>query len=1081
MKKSIIFGLAVLMGLPSLATAQDFKASEQEPSAKKTVVTKKFETRLVTGQVLDAVTGQPLEGALVYAAGVDGYSELTDENGRYELQVPLFCSSLQVKNPDYNMYILGLVKDKEQKTVRLYSSSFKADYTQEPNLLNSRSLETLDYTSSVNAKDEIGNQLGAYVYTTSRSAAPGIGSELFVQGLNSLSANAQPLVVVDGVILEQQYDREVLHSGFFNDVLTNINPEDIEDVTVLRNGTALYGTRGSNGVILISTKRSRSMTTKITASVSGGVTTEPKFLSMMDAEEYRGYASGLLGTTNTTVTDFKFLNADPTYYYYKQYHNNTDWKDKIYQTAFQQNYGIKVEGGDDIAQYNLSVGFTRNESALKYNDMNRLSVRFNTDIKLLEKLKVRFDVSFSNINRDLRDDGAPTTYEEGTPTAPSFLAYAKAPFLSPYAYGNGVFSTSFYDISDEEYLNEALSGYRQYNYKLGNPVAFNKYGEAENKNHFENSLFNIAVTPQYAFLPNLVLSEQFSYTLVNTNNKYYVPINGVPDYWVTGVSGWRTNEVRSLASKQNSVQSDTRLTWNQRFGAHKVDLLGGIRINWENYTRNSQWGYDTGSDKTPFISSGLKNASSSGDNDTWRNMDVYLQGNYNYAGRYYLQANLTGSGSSRFGKKADGGIKFGGVKWGIFPSVQATWVLSNEAWLAGVSELSWLDKLSLTAGYDVSGNDGIGYNASRTYFAGSLFLNRAAGLTLEGIANEEVKWETTSRFNVGMDAGLFNNRVKVGASVFFSKTQDLLTLQTLPYYSGLETYWTNDGELENRGFDVSASVKLLSTRNWSWEMGATVGHYENKINKLASGVDSYTTELYSGTVLTKVGKAANLFYGYKTDGVFASTAEANADALFIKDNTGANLYFGAGDMRFVDQDGNHEINEDDRVVIGNPNPDIYGNIFTTASYKHFHLNVNFKYSLGNDVYNYMRSQLEGGSRFMNQTKALTNRWQYEGQETSVPKATFQDPMGNSRFSDRWIEDGSYLKLKSVTLSYDLPLNLTFLQGLQFWVQANNLFTATKYLGSDPEVSCTNAVIGQGIDAGYLGGSRSFMAGVKINL
>ena len=454
MKKSIIFGLAVLMGLPSLATAQDFKASEQEPSAKKTVVTKKFETRLVTGQVLDAVTGQPLEGALVYAAGVDGYSELTDENGRYELQVPLFCSSLQVKNPDYNMYVLGLVKDREQKPVRLYSSSFKADYTQEPNLLNSRSLETLDYTSSVNAKDEIGNQLGAYVYTTSRSAAPGIGSELFVQGLNSLSANAQPLVVVDGVILEQQYDREVLHSGFFNDVLTNINPEDIEDVTVLRNGTALYGTRGSNGVILISTKRSRSMTTKITASVSGGVTTEPKFLSMMDAEEYRGYASGLLETTNTTVTDFKFLNADPTYYYYKQYHNNTDWKDKIYQTAFQQNYGIKVEGGDDIAQYNLSVGFTRNESALKYNDMNRLSVRFNTDIKLLEKLKVRFDVSFSNINRDLRDDGAPTTYEEGTPTAPSFLAYAKAPFLSPYAYGNGVFSTSFYDISDEEYLNE---------------------------------------------------------------------------------------------------------------------------------------------------------------------------------------------------------------------------------------------------------------------------------------------------------------------------------------------------------------------------------------------------------------------------------------------------------------------------------------------------------------------------------------------------------------------------------------------------------------------------------------------------
>jgi hypothetical protein len=321
----------------------------------------------------------------------------------------------------------------------------------------------------------------------------------------------------------------------------------------------------------------------------------------------------------------------------------------------------------------------------------------------------------------------------------------------------------------------------------------------------------------------------------------------------------------------------------------------------------------------------------------------------------------------------------------------------------------------------------------------------------------------------------------VAANVFSAKTKDLLTLQSLPYYSGLETYWTNDGELQNRGFDVSASYKVLSTRNWAVEMGATVGHYKNEINKLASGVNSYTTELYGGTVLTQVGKAANLFYGYKTDGVFASTAEANAAGLYLIDDTGARQYFGAGDMKFTDKDGNGEINENDRFVIGDPNPDFYGNIFASASYKRFRLDVNFKYSVGNDIYNYMRSQLEGGNRFMNQTTALTNRWQYEGHETGIPKATFQDPMGNSRFSDRWIEDGSYLKLKSVTLSYDLPLNLTFLQGLQFWVQANNLFTATKYLGSDPEVSCTTSVIGQGIDAGYLGQSRSFMAGVKINL
>ncbi len=186
-------------------------------------------------------------------------------------------------------------------------------------------------------------------------------------------------------------------------------------------------------------------------------------------------------------------------------------------------------------------------------------------------------------------------------------------------------------------------------------------------------------------------------------------------------------------------------------------------------------------------------------------------------------------------------------------------------------------------------------------------------------------------------------------------------------------------------------------------------------------------------------------------------------------------------MIFVDQDDNQVIDAKDRVVIGDPNPDFYGNIFSKLSWKNLSLDVNFNYSVGNDAFNYMRSQLEGGSRFMNQTTAMTQRWQMEGQETSVPRISFQDPMGNSRFSDRWIEDASYLRLKSVTLSYRLPLNMQFIQGLEFWVQGNNLYTWTKYLGSDPEFAATNSIIGQGIDLGYLGQSRGFVAGIKINL
>ena len=324
--------------------------------------------------------------------------------------------------------------------------------------------------------------------------------------------------------------------------------------------------------------------------------------------------------------------------------------------------------------------------------------------------------------------------------------------------------------------------------------------------------------------------------------------------------------------------------------------------------------------------------------------------------------------------------------------------------------------------------------------------------------------------------------MNVRFNYFNSKTSHLLSYQALGFLTGLEKNWTNDGALKNEGFDVTATGKIIACKDFQWELGFSVGHYKNKISELADNATYAEASVYGATIRSEVGKPVNMFYGYKTQGVFATSEEAaNAGLYQMAENGVDKQYFKAGDMHFVDQNGDHQIDAKDRVFIGDPNPDIYGNIFTTMAYKSFRLDVNFNYSLGNDVYNYMRSQLESGSRFMNQTTAMTRRWQTEGQITDLPKATFQDPMGNSRFSDRWIEDGSYLRLKTVTLSYKLPMNTRFLQGLEFWVQANNLLTFSKYLGSDPEFSMTSNVIGQGIDLGQLPQSRSFVAGVKINL
>jgi len=1094
MKKYILFGFAMLLAFPQGVFAQDDETDDGEEEAvavRRVIPQKNYETRTIKGCVLDATTGKPVSGVIVRAGDINGYSVLTEDNGTYELKLPVFSTSIYATTPDYNPVVKGLTPDTYQRNIYLYPSTFDAEYTDRPNVRGDYASTNFKYSGAINIKDEVQKQFGAQVYTTAHNGTPGIGSVMFMQGLNSLNVNAQPLIVIDDVIVDQQYGRELLHDGFYNDILNNVNPVDIEKVTVVRNGTALYGAKGANGVILIQTRRNKSMATRITATASVGTTFKPKFISMMDGDQYRGYASELLGTTGTRDNEFRFLNADPTYYYYQQYHNNTDWKKDVYRTALTQNYGINVEGGDAVANYNLSVNYTTANSTLKYNDMNRLNIRFNTDISLLEKLDVRFDASFSNQTRDIRDDGAPEGYTEGTPTAPSFLAYVKSPFMSPYTYSRGQLSDNHLDIEDESYLTEALYLYsRNYNWKLANPYALNEYAEAPNKNRFENSMLNLSVTPKWKFNSHLSLSEHFSYNLVNTNEKYYVPLNGVPDYYVANVNNTVHNEARSLFSKQNSVQSDTRLSWSNRYDAHDIEVFGGARINWESYTLNQQLGYNTGSDKTPFIGNGNAYIQLEGSNDSWNSLAWYAQANYGYKGRYFLQANLTAEGSSRFGKDA-GGLKLGGVAWGIFPGIQASWVVSNEPWMAAADGI---DYLRLTAGFDVSGNDDIDYYAARTYFRAHQYLATISSLTLEGIGNTEIQWETTRRFNVGFETNMLDNRLSLRFNYFRSATSNLLNYQDLSYLSGLDRNWTNGGKLRNEGYDVTFAAKVLALKDWQWQVGASVGHYKNRITELADGASYIDHTVMGATIRTAVGQAANLFYGFKTDGIFRnSQAAADAGLYTIADNGITRNYFGAGDVHFVERYADGEITDgsnydgtdcdvhDDRVVIGDPNPDYYGNIFTSLAWKRLKLDVRFNYSIGNDVYNYMRSQLEGGNRFMNQTTALVGRWQAEDQPTDVPRITFQDPMGNSRFSDRWIEDGSYLRLKTLTLSYDLPLKSEFIQGLQFWIQGNNLLTFTKYLGADPEFSMTSAVIGQGIDMGQLPQSRSVVAGVKINL
>jgi hypothetical protein len=433
-------------------------------------------------------------------------------------------------------------------------------------------------------------------------------------------------------------------------------------------------------------------------------------------------------------------------------------------------------------------------------------------------------------------------------------------------------------------------------------------------------------------------------------------------------------------------------------------------------------------------------------------------------------------GSSRFGQETKGGYSIFGHSWGLFPSINGAWLASSEKIMKHFDGISLL---RVRGGYGITGNDGIEDYATKAYYQTVRYIDYGNGLVLSNIQNESLQWETTRRWNAGIDLGIFDNRLTLTADIFGSRTSDLLTLKSLNVTSGLDAYWNNGGEMSNKGYELSANLKVLNTKAFQWEMNMNVGHYVNKIESLPEG--SQILNLYGASILTSVGNPAGVFYGYKTNGVFATDAEAAAANLHVVNANGSSTYYGAGDVIFNDKNGDNIIDSKDRQIIGNPNPDFYGSFSSKMSYRKITLNALFSYSYGNDVYNYLRSQLESGSDMSNQSTTMLSRWRTDGQLTNQPKATYGDPLGNSRFSDRWIEDGSYLRLKTVSLSYRIPINNTFINGMDIWVAANNLWTLTNYLGVDPEFSAGNSVLSQGIDTGLIPQTQSFFVGVKINL
>ncbi|MDO5971334.1 SusC/RagA family TonB-linked outer membrane protein [Flavivirga aquimarina] len=1008
---------------------------------------------VVTGTVLDATNKEPLVGISVQVK--EYASVLTDENGKFSLIVPDARVTLIVTSSNYQTKEVAL-KGRNSVDIIIYNNGFKSYYKdvdmplgKQSNASIASAIETKEGTIST-PRESVANILNGEVSgmrAIMRSGVPGIGANIFIRGYNTLNASTQPLVIVDGMMLETNtFTNNTLINGYSYDPLSDINPKDVANITVIKDAASMYGSRGANGVILIETNKTNEVTTKIDFYVQGGLNIAPNNIPMMNENQFRSYLSDQINnselyTDDNQISNLPFFNENRSFEDYEKYHNATDWQKQIFSDDYVNEYYFRVTGGDEVAKYGLSIGYSSNNGVVSNGGFDRFATRFNAETNITERLSLKTNLSVSYTKRDLFDDGLFST-------SPIFSALNKSPFLSPYVpNADGIVTDIYEDVDNiggfsnpvaitDNAIFEAkdynLYGHLDFGYKISKKTTFNSLIGV---NYIKNR--------QNVFLPDLGLSTEFN------------------DY---GDALFRTSKVN--AESLFAIYNDSRFNYlhNAR-GIHDFSFNLGLRLNINNYENSFSTSGNSADDQFTSLDSGDRlTFVTSGSIGNWRQVSIYGNANYAFLNKYFVSCNISADASSRFGN--DKSV-------GIFPAVSAGWLISSENFMANNTSI---DQLKLRASYGLTGNDGIGNYNAESYFVSKRFLE-GTSLVSGNLANSSIRWEETAKANLGLDVGLFDERLSFSFDYFNNVTDGLLNTRDISPVYGYDSYITNDGKLSNQGIELSFNARLFNTPNFSWDIGGNISQYKNEITSLPGQTQVINIDGVNATILNQVGSPLGLFYGYKTDGIYNNAAEASSAGLNWTDFRGFEEPFVAGDVRFVNTNASDNvINEDDRVVIGDPNPDFTGMFQNTFTYKKITLSAIFTFSQGNDIYNALRRNTESMSGFANQSLAVANRWRIDNQNTNIPRAVYGDDVGNSRFSDRWIEDGSYIRLKTLSLSYSSEaFNTTF------YVTANNLFTITDYLGYDPEVSASQASYLQGIDAGFTPQYSSILVGIRVGL
>lgn len=979
--------------------------------------------KTITGRVTESSTNESLPGVNILAKGTST-GTVTDVDGNYRLTVADEVTTIVFSSIGYvtreeaidgrsviDLALSADVQSLEEVVVIGYGAVEKRDLTGAVSSVSSEEINALPITRPEQALQ--GRAPGVQV--TQTDASPGGNVRIRIRGGNSLQAGNDPLYVIDGF------------AGAGN--LSSLNPNDIESIEVLKDAsaTAIYGARGANGVVIVTTKRGKAGQNNISFDASYSVQEIRNRIDMLNATQF----AELVNEARTND------GLEPYYTNPQSLGEGTDWQDEIYRQGKLADYQLAFSGGNDKLRYALTGNRLNQEGVIKNSSFDRSSVRVNLDADLSDKLKIGNSLAVSRVS-DSRV-GVNTTLQPNSDgvVIQALMFQPTRPVFDDE--GNYSISEPFFD-------------------PLSNPVA--KTLEPIRDDRTTRALGNFFA--EYALTDHISLKVTGGADLLYNKNNYYEPrttfsgagANGIARVNTYASALWQNENTLSYTNtfgKKHAINAVIGFT-QQGFDEELLETTSEGFVN-DNLTFNSM---QTASNTQPTVTGA----------NSWDLQSYLARVNYILSDKYLFTLTARADGSSKFGTNN---------KWGFFPSGAVAWRLSDEDF---IQNLGVFDDLKLRLSYGITGNQEIGsFRSLAELRSGANYIFGDAltiGLLPSNVANPDLKWEQTSQLDVGFDMGFWENRITVVTDFYYKKTTDLLYNVELPRYTGYRTSLQNLGSLQNQGFEIAVHSNNL-VGELTWESSANFSMNRNKVLNLGPDEELLTQGSFipdQATVgIIRIGQPIGLFYGYVTDGLFqveddiANSPQPDAQP---------------GDQKYVDINQDGIFNADDRTVIGDPNPDFIFGLNNDFGYKNFRLNLFIQGVSGGDLLNVNKSTIEVPNGTVNNSTAALDRWTPSNTDATIPRATGSQ---SRRLKDSWIEDGSFLRVKNISLSYDLPqplLQKIRLSQASITLSGQNLLTFTNYSGFDPEVNSlgsNNTVLG--VDFGSYPNVKTYTLGLRV--